>query len=49
MRFPVQLLASAVFQGCEPEVRFGLVTGEGAEEAARLFAVRREPYCDFIF
>ena len=49
VRFPVQLLASAVFQGCEPEVRFGLVTGEGAEEAARLFAVRREPYCDFIF
>ena len=49
VRFPVQLLASAVFQGCEPEVRFGLVTGEGAEEAARLFAIRREPYCDFIF
>lgn len=49
VRFPVQLLASAVFQGCEPEVRFGLVTGEGAEEVARLFAIRREPYCDFIF
>lgn len=49
VRLPVERLASAVFQGCEPEVRFGLITGEGADEAARLFSVRQEPYCDFIF
>ena len=49
VRFPVERLASAVFFGCEPEVRYGAITGEGAEEAARLFSISREPYCDFIF
>lgn len=49
VQFPVDRLASAVFFGCEPEVRYGAITGDGAEEAARLFSISREPYCDFIF
>ena len=49
VRFPVDRLATAVFRGCEIETRLGVVVGDGAEEAAQIFAVNREPYCDFEF
>ncbi|MDN5618384.1 GNAT family N-acetyltransferase [Rothia sp. HC945] len=49
VRFPVDRLATAVFRGCEIEARLGVVVGDGAERAAEIFAVDREPYCDFEF
>ncbi|WP_129359445.1 MULTISPECIES: GNAT family N-acetyltransferase [Micrococcaceae] len=49
VRFPADRLASAVFRGCALEAQYGVVLGEGAEEAAEMFAVKSEPYCDFGF
>ncbi|WP_129657817.1 GNAT family N-acetyltransferase [Rothia halotolerans] len=48
-RLSADLLATAVFRGCATQARFGAVGGRGAGLAARLFAVGREPYCDFMF
>lgn len=49
VRFPADRLATAVFRGCDVESRYGVVRGEGAEQAVRVFAVEREAYCDFAF
>lgn len=47
--FTADVLASAVFRGCEPEARLGAIGGEGAALAALLLGVAREPYCDIEF
>ncbi|MCP3426134.1 hypothetical protein NBM05_08975 [Rothia sp. AR01] len=48
-RFAADLLATAVFRGCATSARYGAVGGDGADLAAQMFAVEREPYCDFMF
>lgn len=47
--FSADVLAEAVFRGCDAAARLGGVGGDGAGTAARLFAVEREPYCDLQF